>query len=583
MHTIFPLIKSRSDLPPITNEDIDRAMAAEDEAVAVFFRRSTPPMLTPLTLEILWRRMIALVDEMAATLLRTSFSTVIGAANDFGCELLDANGNGLAHATRSMPVFNLLMPSVCKAVIQKYGDGIREGDIFICNDPWLLVGHTPDIAIVLPFFKDGVRVGFAASIAHMADIGGILDQNRARESYEEGLFIPLTRLYVGGQEVSVVLDFIHHNVRNPEMVIGDVHAQVSACHVGAQKALALLAEYGLAGFGELAHEIHTRSEAAIRAAVRALPDGVYAATTAFDELDGPLTAKLTLTVAGDQLTVDFSGSAPQHPRGGINSTLSYTTAHACYALKCALLPDVPSNEGCYAPFTIRAPAGSIFNCIRPASTMNRTKSGWYIAPLIMTALSQALPAQVFAAGGLMGAISVYGREADGRGFNASLFNAGGLGATARNDGLHTTVFPSSASNVPVELFEVAAPVLISEKELIPGSGGAGQYRGGLGQRTSVRRLPGSTAHIIVSASPHRQDPAPEGLHGGESGAPARVRLNGRWLTRLEATQLTGAYELCDGDELTVDTAGGGGYGPPIARDPASIARDRRDFDDKVTG
>lgn len=533
-------------------------------------------MMTALTLEILWRRMIALVDEMAATLLRTSFSTVIGAANDFGCELLDAHGNGLAHATRSMPVFNLLMPSVCKAVIRKYGDDIHEGDIFICNDPWLLVGHTPDIAIVLPFFKHGVRVGFAASIAHMADIGGILDQNRARESYEEGLLIPLTRLYDRGREVSVVLDFIHHNVRNPEMVVGDVHAQMSACHVGAQKALALLDEYQMTGFSELAHEIHSRSELAIRAAVRALPDGEYAAETVFDELDGPLVAKVKLLVQGETLSVDFCGSAPQHPRGGINSTLSYTTAHSCYALKCALLPDVPSNEGCYAPFSVSAPLGSIFNCVRPASTMNRTKSGWYIAPLIMMALSKALPQQVFASGGLMGAIGVYGREADGRGFNASLFNAGGLGATYCNDGVSTTVFPSSASNVPVELYEVAAPVLISEKEMIVGSGGAGKYRGGLGQRATIKRLPGSTAHIIVAASPHRQNPAPEGLHGGQAGSPARVGLNGKWLTRLEATQLTGAYDLREGDELTVDTAGGGGYGNPAERDPAAVAIDLRD-------
>jgi N-methylhydantoinase B/oxoprolinase/acetone carboxylase alpha subunit len=520
--------------------------------------------------------MIALVDEMAATLLRTSFSTVIGAANDFGCELLDAQGNGLAHATRSMPVFNLLMPKVCKAIIQKYGDTICQGDIFICNDPWLLVGHTPDIAIVLPFFKNGVRVGFAASIAHMADIGGILDQNRARESYEEGLLIPLTRLYDKSHEVTVVLDFIYHNVRNPEMVIGDVHAQVSAAHVGAQKALSLLDEYHLSGFSTLAHDIHTRSEIAIRAAIRALPDGDYGAEMCFDELDGPLTAKVLVRVRGDALSVDFAGSAPQHPHGGINSTLSYTTAHTCYALKCALLPDVPSNEGCYAPFQVSAPAGSIFNCTRPASTMNRTKSGWYIAPLIMQALCQALPNQVFAAGGLMGAIGVYGYEPNGRRFNASMFNAGGLGATAYNDGLHTTVFPSSASNVPVELFEIAVPVLITEKELIAGSGGAGKFRGGLGQRTSIRRLPGSLAHIIASASPHRQSPAPEGLHGALAGLPAQVRLNGKWLSRLEATQLTGAYELREGDELTVDTAGGGGFGDPAERAFTAIQKDIQD-------
>lgn len=530
-------------------------------------------MMDALTLEILWRRLIALADEMALTLLRTAFSTVIGAANDFGCELLDAAGNGLAHATRSMPVFNQLMPGVCKAVIAKYGAAIQPGDIFICNDPWLLVGHTPDIAIVLPFFKDGARAGFAVSIAHMADIGGILDQNHARESFEEGLFIPLTRFYEGGRAVQVVLDFIQHNVRNPEMVLGDVHAQVSACHVGARKALALLDEAALSGFAGLAHEIHSRSEAAMRAAVRALPDGDYAAATAFDEFDGPLPACVTLRVRADTLSVDFAGSAPQQPRGGINSTLSYTTAHSTYALKCALLPGVPSNEGCYTPFSVTAPAGSIFNCIRPASTMNRTKSGWHIAPLIMRALSEALPGSVFASGGLMAAISVYGREPDGRSFNASLFNAGGLGASQHGDGSNTLVFPSSASNVPVELFEVAAPVLVLEKELIAGSGGAGRHRGGLGQRISLKRLPGSAATIIAAASPHRQHPAPEGLHGGLPGTPARVARNGRWLTREEVMQQAGAIALEDGETLTVDTAGGGGFGRPELRDATSVLRD----------
>ncbi|MCA1553367.1 MAG: hydantoinase B/oxoprolinase family protein, partial [Chloroflexi bacterium] len=272
-----------------------------------------------LTLEILWNRLISLVDEMAATLLRTSFSTVIGAANDFGCELLDANGRGLAHATRSMPVFNQILPQLTQRIIAKYGEaGIRAGDIFITNDPWICVGHYPDIAVILPFFRDDKRIGFAASIAHMADIGGALDNNRVHEVFEEGLMIPLTRLYEQGKPVAVVYDFVRANVRVPDMVIGDIHAQVSCAQVGAQKTLALLDEYDMDGLEALAAEIHRRSEAAMRAAIRAVPDGTYTCELLCDELDGAYPLRVAITVTGDELLVDFAGTAPQQPRGGVN-------------------------------------------------------------------------------------------------------------------------------------------------------------------------------------------------------------------------------------------------------------------------
>lgn len=530
-----------------------------------------------LTLEILWNRLISLVDEMAVTLLRTSFSTVIGAANDFGCELMDSHGHGLAHATRSMPVFNQTLPYVTQNLITKYGDeGIRPGDVFITNDPWLCAGHQPDIAVILPFFKDGQRVGFAGSIGHMADIGGALDSNRVYEFYEEGLFIPLTRLYDRGSLVEVVLEMLHANVRVPDMVVGDVHAQVSAAQVGAQRALALLAEYQMAGLDGLATEIARRSEQAMRAAIAAIPDGLYSNRLAYDELDGLLQLQVALTVRGDELWVDYTGSAPQHAMGGINCTLTYTLAHTAYSLKCALLPDIPSNAGCYKPIHITAPAKSILNAAPPASVMNRTRTGWYLAPLLYGALAPIIPNQVMASSGLMTGYKAYGVAADGTSFNAWLFNSGGMGAGEREDGASATIFPSSASNVPVELFEVAIPVLVHEKELVPDSGGAGKRRGGLGQRVSISRLPGYEGQLVVNVWPHRLVVPPEGVVGGQPGNRARIAINGRYLSREEITADTAAIYLNTPEtRITVETAGGGGFGNPHSRSREAVEQDIR--------
>ncbi len=533
-------------------------------------------LFDPLTLEILWSRLVSLVDEMAVTLLRTSFSTVIGAANDFGCELLDSRGHGLAHASRSMPVFNQTLPHVTQELIARIGEEeIRPGDIFITNDPWLCAGHQPDIAVILPFFRDGRRVGFAASIGHMTDIGGALDTNLVREVYEEGLYIPLTRLYDRGEPVQVVLDFVRANVRVPDMVIGDIHAQVSAARVGAQKALALLDEYTLVGLDELANEIQQRSEQAMRDSIRAIPDGIYRSELTFDELDGPLPLCAAITVQGDELNVDFTGSAPQQPRGGINCTMTYTLAHTAYALKCALLPEIPSNAGCYRPIHLHAPEGSVLNCTPPVPVTNRTRTGWYIAPLIFGALASVLPDHVMASGGLMTGFKVYGVAEDGASFNAWLFNSGGLGAGAHSDGVSATIFPSSASNVPIELFEVAVPVLVHEKELVTDSGGAGKYRGGLGQRVTISRLPGYRGQLVVSVWPHRLVVPPEGLLGGEPGARTRVLIDNRPLTRAEVLASTGALYLETPDQrVSVETAGGGGFGPADERSRELAVRDR---------
>lgn len=533
----------------------------------------------PLTLEILWHRLITIVDEMAAILVRTSFSTVVGAANDFGCEVMDANGRSLAHATRSMPVFNRTLPNVTRAVMQKFGkDGLRPGDVFIANDPWLNAGHHPDIAVMTPFFHRGRLMGIAASIAHVTDLGGALDANVVQDAYEEGLFIPICRLYDEGRLNEVVTEFIASNVRVPEMVIGDIHAQVAANQSGGEKILALMDEYGLDDLQPLATEIQTRSEMAMRQAIRAVPDGEYRARVYMEEFDRPLYIDCRIEVAGDELLVDFTGTSPQQPRGGINCTWVYSRGHASYGLKCILLPEVPSNAGVYRPIRLVAPEGCILNARHPASVRMRTRTGWYIHHALFAALSEVLPDRVMAAPGLMGGLVVYAKASTGgKTFHSWFFNAGGMGAGTRTDGISSCIYPSSASNVPVELFEVAVPLLVEEKQFLTDSGGPGRQRGGCGQRMSFRLLDRFDGVATASIWLHGQQIPPFGLHSGGAAITAEVLINGKFLSREERMVRSGALHLDDPEMLvSFDTAGGGGFGPPEERDPILVREDVRD-------
>jgi N-methylhydantoinase B/oxoprolinase/acetone carboxylase alpha subunit len=528
----------------------------------------------PLTLEILWNRLIATADEMAAILVRTSFSTVVGAANDFGCEIMDADGRSLGHATRSMPVFNRTMPNVTRETIKKYGrENMRPGDVFITNDPWMAAGHGYDIAVVTPFFRDGRVVGFTGSIANVSDIGGVLNDNLAREAYEEGLFIPLAHFFKAGEVDHVIVDFLRWNVRVPDMVIGDVYAEAAANEVGAQKVLALLDEYGLEDLQALGGGIQSRTDAAMRKSIAAIPPGEYVGEAEFDEIN-LLKIKATVIFDGKTVTVDYAGSSPQQPMGGINCTYSYTQGQTSYCLKYLLIPEVPENEGCYGAVKIVAPEGSIMNCTFPASVRTRTRSGWYAHSAINAALAGVLPDRVMAPNGLMGGIAAYGRDPSGRQYYAHFFDGGGMGAGRRSDGSSTLIFPSSASNVPIEMFEVAAPILVQEKEMLTDSGGPGRRRGGLGQRVSFSRLPGWTEPVITNFWAHRMRVPPFGLRGGGEALASRVSIDGKELSREEFLTRTEGLALDDdGTVCTFEMAGGGGFESPRERPVEQVLAD----------
>jgi N-methylhydantoinase B/oxoprolinase/acetone carboxylase alpha subunit len=475
-----------------------------------------------------------------------------------------------------MPVFNRTLPHVTRALIQKFGaDRMRPGDAFICNDPWLAAGHGYDIAVVTPFFRGQRLVGFTGSIANVSDIGGVLNDNLAREAYEEGLLIPMAYLFEGGKANELVLDFLRWNVRVPDMVIGDVYAEAAANEVGAQKVLGLLDEYELEDLVDLAAEIQGRTDAAMRRAIASVPPGDYRASVEFDEIN-LLTISVRVVFDGREVLVDFAGTSPQQPMGGINCTLSYTQGQTSYAMKYLLIPEAPENEGCYNAVRIEAPEGSLLNCVFPASVRTRTRSGWYVHSALSAALAEVLPERVMAPNGLMGGIMAYGADGRGRQYYAHFFDGGGMGAGARSDGNPTLIFPSSASNVPVEMFEVAAPVLIHEKEFVCDSAGAGLHRGGAGQSVSFSRLPGWPQPVVVNFWAHRMRVPPFGLQGGGPATPSRVFIDGRELNRQEFLSQTEGYALSDDATVcTSEIAGGGGYGDPRRRPRDKVREDVR--------
>ncbi len=527
----------------------------------------------PVSLEIMWSRLINITEECWVTIWRTAFSTIIGEAQDFGCELLDAKAQSIAHSPRSMPVFNLTLPRAVKALMQVFpAETLTEGDVLITNDPWVCAGHLFDLAVVTPVFSQGSLIGLVGSIAHCSDIGGTKDSGRAREIYEEGLQIPPLRLYRAGRLNEDLAAMIRTNVRTPEAVFGDIQAQVGSNHVGAQRLKAFMQEYGMTSLEPLAHEVQRRTEAAMRAAIRALPDGTYRSEVTIQGPDGPLHLPCAVTIAGDELTVDWAGAPPEQRLGAMNCTYSYAAAHTVYVLKSVLTPEIPSNAGCFRPLHVLAPQGSIFNCSYPAAVNQRTMAGWFCGPAVFRALAPVLPDHVQAFTGLPVSCSGYGQDQRGGAFNDHIMFGGGQGGSAHHDGNSGLMYPTSAANVPVEMFEQRTPLLVERKELIADSAGAGFHRGGLGQRMRVHKLHDDGLPVLVNVLPHGLATLMAGLRGGAAGRSAGFLVEGAPVS--EGGAMSTLVELREpGGAITVETAGGSGFGDPHARPVELVQRD----------
>ncbi len=527
-------------------------------------------MIDPITLEVIWRRLISVVDEQAAALIHSSFTTVVREAGDLSAGVFDRAGNMVAQSVTGTPGhINTMANCVRKFIVPQHPiDTLQPGDTLITNDPWAASGHLFDLTIVSPVFYRGRGVAFFASTCHAVDIGGATMGGDARSVHEEGLAIPLMKLFKAGEANQELFDIIRANVRVPDQVIGDIYAQEVGNRVGARKLIEMLDEYNLPDIEEVSASILRRTEAAVRAAIRGLPDGSCRNAIQIDGFDAPLTIACEITVARDELRVDYAGSSPQVDRG-INVVLNYTHAYTTYTLMAALAPGIPNNEGAFRPIQISAPAGSILNCRRPAPVSARHLIGHFVSQPLLTALAQIVPQRVIANGsaGLWNTM-MDGVDADGEEFAYIFFSAGGMGAAHDRDGLSATAFPSGIMGVPVEAIETAAPLLMHRRELRVDSGGAGQFRGGLGQVMELEIITGAPA--THSCMYDRTKRPALGLQGGQPGSPGKVSLS-------DGTQPhpKSHYSLQPGQRVILELPGGGGFGDPSRRDPQRVRDDVR--------
>jgi len=523
--------------------------------------------LDAVTLEVLWTRIISVVDEAAKAIVRTSFSTLSNEANDFACVLTDARGGALAQNTGSIPSFIGTLPATVRHFLHALGpDGIRPGDVLITNDAWMGTGHMSDVSVVKPIFHRDRLVAFSATTAHMPDIGGRVRAIEAREIFEEGLHIPLAKLVHAGRTDDTLVQLVRANVRTPDQTLGDIWAQASANELMERRVRQLLEDYGLEDLEAVGAELFARAERAMRAAIRAVPDGTYRYGFRTDGVDVPFDFTVALTVAGDEVVADYTGTSPQQPRA-INCVLAYTYAMTAYAIRCALLPAVPNNEGMYRAVTVTAPEGCLLNPRFPAAVVSRAVTGHYVPLLVLGALHRVVPDRVMAGvGSPLWAVTQSGVRDDHRPYTNVLFFNGGMGATARKDGEHVLSWPSNISSTPVEVAERNSPFLVRYKRMRAGSGGAGRFRGGLGQDVLLESR--SARPIVVSFMAERTRHAAPGFAGGGPGGLGAVRLNGRPIDHRKQ------HVLEQGDRILVRTPGGGGYGRAAQRDPALAARDR---------
>lgn len=516
-------------------------------------------------LEIRWTRLVSIMDEVDAAVARTSFSTIVGESRDFGVVMMDSRGRSVAQSQLSTPAFTVTLPITAKHLLHACGAAeLRPGDVLITNDPWLGSGHLPDLSICTPVFRNGVLAGFIGSVAHISDIGGRADYLDDKDLFEEGLRIPPTFLMRGGEPVDLLFSMIAANVRVPGLVIGDIHALLGAQALGARRLVDFLDDYDMTSLDTLADNILARSEATMTAAVSALESGTYKAVLDADGHRDPVHIAVAVTIADGRVVIDFTGSSPEQHDTSINCVMNTTFSDCYYPFKCSLLPDVPNNEGLSRFLTVKAPEGSIFNTRFPRAVRARSKSSFHIHAALYQALAPVLGDQVQAGSGSFWTLVATGTNVDGEPVRAHMLPNGGKGAVPGLDGWPTIAFPYNGTITPAEIFENSVPVLIGCRELIPDSGGAGQYRGGLGQRIRFEPLADQPLQFFVR--PDKLNNPPNGLLGGLPGRCGQILVNDQPIPARPTM-------LRRGDALELRLPGGGGVGSPAKRAAAALKAD----------
>ena len=529
---------------------------------------TTAAPMDPVQLEVLWNRLLSVANEQQAALMRTAFSTIVRESQDLACAVFDSRGQMMAQSITGTPGhINPLATGVHHLLAAYPPETLLPGDVLITNDPWMTSGQLTDFTVLTPIFRNGKIVAYFGNLCHAADIGGQVFSGEAKEIYEEGLRVPVTKLFDKGEPNAELLKIVRANVRLPDETVGDLYAQAACNDVGGRALLTMMDEFGLESVDPLADEIISRSEKALREAIRTLADGVYTNEVWSDGFDDqPIKIVVTVTVHGDEVDIDFAGSSPQAQRG-INVVLNYTHGYASFAIKAAIAPDVPHNDGAFRPVHVSAPAGSILNCTDPAPVAARHLVGHFVPSAIFGALAHALPGRLLAGGADPIWLSVWRgvRPNSDENYMTAIFQVGGSGARATKDGLTTTGFPSGVAGVPAEVIESLSGMVQSRRELRTDSGGAGNTRGGLGQATEFWNR--GEGQWSVSAMIDRTNFAAQGFGGGGPGALGEFSVDGRRL-RPKTVEF-----MESGQTVLLAPPGGAGYGDPFQRDPQTVLMD----------
>ena len=540
-----------------------------------------PSDLDPITLEIVWSGLKSINDECWITIQKTAFSTNIKERHDHSTAIADSQGRLIAQAEMSLPIHLASLLDLMRILVVRYGNDISEGDLFIANDPHVAGGtHLPDINMAMPVFAEGRLVAFVSNLAHHADVGGAARGSMSggmSEIYQEGLRIPVMRLYRRGELDTQLLDLLLLNMRLPNERRGDLNAQIAACRLGVARMQQLFARYSAAVVESAFRQILARTTTRMRAGIKLVPDGSYHFEDVLDD-DGlkvrDVKFALSIRKRGERIVFDFAGSSPQVP-GNVNLTRNAVQSAVCYALKALLDPDLPNNQAVIDAIEISAPAGTVANCVAPAAVALRANTCQRVIDIVIGALADVLPDR--AIGAANGAnTSIVFAGVDPRSGSPYVYLetlGGGMGGRSDRDGKDgVQVHITNTSNLPVEAIEMEYPLRVEEYALIPDSGGAGRFRGGMGLRRSIRPV----GHICeFNGVGERFRHSPWGIFGAGAGKCGRFLLQSADGTRSELSPKTGRLELRPDQLLIVETPGAGGYGPPGERDGLEIEKDRR--------
>jgi N-methylhydantoinase B len=532
-------------------------------------------------MQIMWSRLIAVVEEQAQTLVRTAFSTPVREAGDLSAGVFDRDGNMLAQAITGTPGHVNSMAAAVKHFLDAFPlKTMKPGDHYITNDPWLTCGHLHDLTVTSPTFLNGDPVGLFASTVHVVDIGGLGMGPDGRQVFEEGLAIPLMALAREGRMNEDLMGIIRANVREPLQVEGDVYALAACNDEGSRRLIEMMEEFGIANLDRLGEHIMETSRAATLELIRKLKPGKYKNTVHMDGYDRPLILAGEMTIGDEGIHVDYTGTSPASAFG-INVVMNYTLAYTAFGVKCLVAPEVPNNAGSLAPITASAPDGCLLNVKRPRAVAARHTVGHMLPDVVFGCLHQVMAGGVPAEGAsslwnpqIYGGADVADElgddgHAEVPAFSTVIFHCGGTGARPGKDGLDVTAFPSGVRTIPVEATESVAPVMFRRREFREGSGGVGKYRGGLGQVIELGGADGMPVAMLCNFE-RINNPA-RGRDGGGLGAPGQVSLGSG-----KAIRSKGRQTIPGGDFIRLELPGGGGFGDPATRDADQVALDVAD-------